>query len=136
MQQIDEKTIMHLLQRADEAKEQAYAPYSDFRVGACLLDDKGNEYLGCNVENAAYGCAICAERTAVTKAVSEGSRSFTAIAITADSEDAAYPCGICRQVLTEFSPDMVVIASNNGFSQYSVHTAAELLPHAFSAKDL
>ena len=94
-----------LFQKALVAAQSAYAPYSRFRVGAALLSDDGTVFLGCNVENRSYGLSICAERTAVTKAVSEGHRSFRALAIaTPDSEVPVGPCGACRQVLSEFMP--------------------------------
>lgn len=126
-----EQQIHDLLKQAEVAKQNAYVPYSHFHVGACLVDDKGNRYLGCNVENASYGAAICAERTAVTKAVSMGAQKFQAIAITSDSDQPTYPCGICRQVLVEFAPDMTVICANAALDQYTVHKASELLPHYF-----
>ena len=128
---LDENTIQILLEKAREAKEQAYAPYSGYRVGACLLLPDGRMYTGCNVENAAYGDTICAERTAIVKAVSEGERRFCAIAITADGEGIAYPCGSCRQVLSEFGLDTLVIASNRQL-QYHIQTVGSLLPHSFS----
>ena len=94
-----------LFLKASTAALQAYAPYSKFRVGAALLSDEGKVFLGCNVENRSFGLTVCAERTAVLKAVSEGSRSFRALAIsTPDSENPVGPCGACRQVISEFMP--------------------------------
>lgn len=133
---LPESTIKHLLEKAEAAKHNSYSPYSKFRVGACLLDDVGNEYMGCNVENASYGVAICAERTALTKAVSQGARRFQAIAVTSDSDKPTYPCGICRQALVEFSPDMYVISANAKLDEYTVYKASELLPHYFSGADM
>lgn len=127
-------TDERLIELATQAMEKAYAPYSGYRVGACLLDVDGNTYTGCNIENASYGATICAERSAVARAVSEGARRFTAIAVVG-SGSVAWPCGICRQVLNEFSEDMRVIAGQAG-KGYEVATLQELLPHSFGAKDL
>jgi len=98
-----------LLSRAEEARRNAYAPYSKFRVGAALLAKDGRVFDGCNVENSSFGLSICAERNALFKAVSEGAREFDAIAVTAGSEQGASPCGACRQALYEFAPDLWVI---------------------------
>jgi cytidine deaminase len=95
---------MELLQHAAKALENSYAPYSRFRVGAALLTEDGQVFTGCNVENASYGLSNCAERTAVFKAVSNGKKSFRAIAIVSDRTNPVYPCGACRQVLREFNP--------------------------------
>ena len=96
---LDQDAILELLREARAAKEFAYAPYSGFRVGASVLMEDGRIFSGCNVENAAYGDTICAERTAILKAVSNGSRTLVAIAITGDSAELTYPCGSCRQVI-------------------------------------
>jgi cytidine deaminase len=94
---------------AEKARRQAYAPFSNFRVGAALLTRSGKVVHGCNVENSSYGLACCAERTAIFKAVSEGEREFTAIAVTAGAErSGSAPCGACRQVMFEFAPEMPV----------------------------
>lgn len=104
-----------LLKKAHEAMELAYAPYSGFRVGAALLTQSGKIFTGCNVENASFGATCCAERTAVYKAISEGERSFRAIAVVSSGERPTAPCGICRQVLSEFSDDMAVyFCGSNG----------------------
>lgn len=123
-----------LIQMATEAMERAYAPYSGYKVGACLLSEDGRTFTGCNVENASFGATICAERTAVTKAVSEGARRFTAIAVVG-SGSPAWPCGICRQVLNEFSDHMRVIAGQAG-KGYESALLTELLPHSFGPEDL
>ena len=123
-----------LVQMATEAMEKAYAPYSGYKVGACLLSEDGRTFTGCNVENASFGATICAERTAVTKAVSEGARRFTAIAVVG-SGSPAWPCGVCRQVLNEFSDHMRVIAGQAG-KGYESALLAELLPHSFGPDDL
>ena len=97
-----------LMAEAEKAREQAYAPYSKFSVGAALLTRAGRIVSGCNVENASFGLSICAERNAVWKAVSEGEREFVAVAVTAGHSGGASPCGACRQVLHEFAPELVV----------------------------
>ena len=123
-----------LVKRATEAMEMAYAPYSKYRVGACLLTEDGRLFTGCNIENAAYGSTICAERCAVCKAVSEGARRFAAIAVVG-SASYAWPCGSCRQVLNEFSPDMRVIAGHAGHG-FEAAQLKELLPHGFGPESL
>lgn len=133
MQEIEKEK---LITKAVEAKEAAYVPYSHFRVGAALLTKSGKIYTGCNVENVSYGATNCAERTAIFKAVSEGEREFEAIAINGDHKDYLPPCGICRQVLSEFGEaDMKVILSNST-EDYKEITLGELLPDAFSSKNL
>jgi cytidine deaminase len=109
----------------------AYIPYSHFAVGAALKCMDGSVYTGFNIENAALGSTICAERTACVKAVSEGKRSFRRIAIYADSENWCTPCGACRQFLAEFSPDMEVLCAKAG-SRYVSYKLSELLPHTFN----
>jgi cytidine deaminase len=122
-----------LVARAMAARERAYAPYSGYRVGAALLGRSGRVYTGCNVENAVYPLCICAERTAVVKAVSEGEREFVALAVI--TENGGSPCGSCRQTLREFGDDIaVLIADARG--DYRETTIAELLPDSFSATDL
>lgn len=122
---------IELLDIANKAREKAYCPYSNFRVGAALLTGSGNVFTGVNVENASYGATTCAERTAVFKAVSEGEMNFQAIAIASDSDDYIYPCGICRQVLYEFNDGSmkVICGKNNG--EYKLYTLKELLPDVF-----
>jgi len=128
-------TFEELLKKADEAKKSAYAPYSGFRVGAALLSKSGRVYVGANVENAALSVCCCAERVALYGAVLCGEKDFEAIAITSDSDKAAYPCGVCRQALYEFSPRMNIVASNNAL-EYSIKRLDKLLPDAFSGKDM
>ncbi|MFA6860009.1 MAG: cytidine deaminase [Clostridia bacterium] len=127
-------TEKYLLEQAQKAKEFAYTPYFHFRVGAALLTESGKVYTGCNVENAA-GSSICAERTALVKAVSEGECSFKAIAIVSDGDDFIYPCGVCRQALVEFSPDMKVV-TENAKNEIKIFTLDELLPNFFGPKSL
>jgi len=121
-----------LIMQAKLAMEQAYAPYSRFRVGAALLGASGRIYRGCNIENAAYSPTICAERTAVVKAVSEGERQFKALAVVAETEEVITPCGVCRQVLAEFFDDQVVILLANPGGQVRKTNLSELLPGAFT----
>ena len=128
-----------LMASAVAAREYAYSPYSGYRVGAALLGKSGKLYTGCNVENAGYTPTNCAERTAVFKAVSEGEREFTAIAVVGGSGDdidpACTPCGVCRQVLAEFcDPTMPVILGEP--NSLRVMTLEELLPFAFTSKNL
>ena len=118
-----------LLEMATSARERAYAPHSNDRVGAALLGQSGKIYTGCNVENAAYGATICAERTAVVKAVSEGELVFVAIAVV--TANGGTPCGICRQVLAEFSPDMRVIVADAEGRIHMECALADLLPASF-----
>jgi len=123
-----------LLQLANEARANAYVPYSGFAVGAALLCKDGSVYTGVNVENAAYGPSICAERTAIFKAISEGNRRFVKLAVTCES-DHCRPCGVCRQVMFEHAPDMEVLMGNpEGF--FVRTTVRELLPDGFSLKHL
>ena len=136
MKQIHEFEVKKMLRMAAEAKERAYAPYSNFRVGACLKASSGAYYLGCNIENAAFTPTNCAERTAMFKAVYEGERQFEAIAIVSDSLNQTAPCGVCRQVLAEFCPpDMPVICADRD-GNYEVHELRELIPMAFTKKDI
>lgn len=128
--QMDNTTINQLIAAAQAAQEKAYAPYSNFRVGAALLTAAGQVITGCNVENAAYSLCNCAERTAVFTAVAAGQRDFQAIAIVGESELPCAPCGACRQVLVEFNPDLQVIMANPQ-GERLIMKAAELLPNYF-----
>lgn len=119
-----------LFLEAIEARKNAYAPYSQFAVGAALLSKEGEVFRGCNIENASSCVTICAERTAVFKAVSEGIRDFIAIAVAADTQNLCSPCGSCRQVLVEFNPEMEVIMGNLSDIKESMK-AWELLPEFF-----
>ena len=119
-----------LIKKAGVAKENAYAPYSGFRVGAAVLTKEGVCYTGCNVENASYGLTCCAERVALFTAIAAGERDFRAIAIISDVEEYITPCGACRQTLIEFNPDMEVIMANNK-GEYQTSKASDLLPAAF-----
>ncbi len=127
-------TDEELFERACAMLDRAYAPYSHFRVGACLLAEDGRAFTGCNIENASYGATICAERTAAAKAVSEGATKFLAIAIAGES-GAPWPCGICRQFLREFGPGMRVIVGRKG-GPFETATLEQLLPHSFGPEEL
>jgi len=118
-----------LLSAARDARENAYAPYSHFAVGAALDSGEGHVFLGCNVENASYGLTMCAERVAVGTAITAGYRRFTAIAIAGPDGVVTAPCGACRQVLAEFNPDMTVVYTT--LDGAVTTTIAELLPHSF-----
>jgi cytidine deaminase len=122
----------NLISQAKISREMAYAPYSKFRVGAAVLSKSNKIFLGCNVENSSYGATICAERSAVTAAVTNGENSFKAIAIIASAGDYCFPCGICRQVLSEFSKDgemdVIVCKPEGNFKCYKLKN---LLPEAF-----
>jgi cytidine deaminase len=125
-----------LIKEALNAREMAYVPYSTFKVGAALLAKDGTVYKGCNIENAGYSMTNCAERTAFFKAISEGVRDFVKLAVVADTEGPCSPCGACRQVISEFcDPEMEVILTNLK-GDVQVTTVSELLPGAFSPKDL
>jgi cytidine deaminase len=130
-----DQQMVVLRERAFAAMDRAYAPYSGFRVGAALLSSDGSVSEGCNVENASYPAGICAERAAVATAVSRGSRAFEAIVIATEAEEPSPPCGICRQVLVEFSPHMTIVSVNRaGRDQRWV--LDELLPMAFTPQSL
>jgi cytidine deaminase len=130
-----------LISEALAAREFAYTPYSHFNVGAALLTAKGKVYRGCNIESATYTPTNCAERTAIFKAVSEGERDFCAIAIVGGPAgkapvDYCFPCGVCRQVMTEFCKKDFVLIIAKSEDDYKEYTLDEILPHAFSEEDL
>lgn len=136
MKELNRFEIAKMIALASEARERAYAEYSHFRVGACLKAQSGAYYLGCNIENASYTPTVCAERTAMFKAVYEGERKFEALAIISDSENYTSPCGVCRQVLSEFcEADMPVILANKA-GEYKLISIGELLPLAFTKGDM
>jgi len=136
---MNKKVINLLITEAQKARKMAYAPYSNYLVGAALVVPSGNIYTGCNVENASYGLTNCAERTAIFKAVSEGQRHIDAIAIVGaplmdEPSDYAYPCGSCRQVMSEFLPESgnieVIVAKS--LDDYKIFKLSELLPNSFN----
>ena len=122
-----------LVARAMQAREHAYAPYSDYKVGAAVLAKSGQVYDGSNVENAVYPLSTCAERVAIVKAVSEGEREFVALAVA--TKNGGSPCGSCRQILREFGKETVVLVAD-AMGSYRETSVAELLPDSFSATNL
>ncbi|MGV3024374.1 cytidine deaminase [Clostridium thermobutyricum] len=126
-----------LIKEAIKARENAYCPYSNFKVGAAVLFEDGEIYTGCNIENASFGATICAERTAIFTAVSKGNTKLKAIALIGDLNGYTYPCGMCRQVMSEFAENgdiKVYIVKNE--TDYLVKTLDELMPGSFTRKDL
>ncbi|XP_012514718.1 PREDICTED: cytidine deaminase [Propithecus coquereli] len=133
---LDAKDIKQLLLSCQEAKKLAYCPYSHFPVGAALLTSDGKVFSGCNIENASYPLSVCAERTAIQKAVSEGYKDFRAMAVTSDvQDDFVSPCGACRQVMREFGTNWAVYMTKPD-GTYIVKTVEELLPDSFGPEDL
>ncbi len=125
----------HLAEEAIKAKQHALPVYSNFYVGAALITIGNKVYTGCNVESSSYSLTICAERTAIFKAISEGEREFKAIAVAADTEDYISPCGACRQVISDLCGEIDIILVNSS-GDYIVKKTSELLPFAFGDKDL
>ena len=119
-----------LITAAKKAMEFAYAPYSNFKVGAALLSADGNVYTGCNIENSSYGATNCAERTAIFKAISEGEKDFTKIAIVSSEGKETFPCGICLQVMAEFMPKGIIILENEN-GEIKEYLVSDFLPLAF-----
>ena len=135
--ELSEMLIQSLIETAVKQLRFSYTPYSHFKVGAALLAADGTIYTGCNIENAAYTPTNCAERTAFFKAVSEGERDFTGIAISGDADDYLYPCGVCRQVMSEFCKAdtfQIILVKEDG--TYKIFTLEELLPGAFTETEL
>ena len=133
--------ITELIRRATQMRALSYCPYSGFSVGAALLTGDGDIYTGCNVENAAYGASICAERTAFVKAISEGESSFKAIAIVGgkgpEAENYSFPCGECRQFMREFcDPDTFAVIAARNASDYKSYVLRDLLPESFGPGNL
>ena len=124
---------IELLQQAAVAREAAYSPYSGYNVGAALLCEDGTVYTGCNVENISYGGTICAERTAVVKAVSEGRKLYNKIAISVSGDEPGIPCGICLQFLSEFvGPDFIIICGNCR-NEFTVYSFTQIMPAVFQS---
>jgi cytidine deaminase len=126
------KTVEKLLEAAKKVKENAYAPYSHFHVGAALITDTGEIFTGCNVENTSYGLTICAERNAIFKMISDGEHRIAEILVIGDTEEFLPPCGACRQVMTEFSTNDTVVYLCNKQGQWQKATMGELMPFTFS----
>ena len=118
-----------LIKKAQEVSKNAYAPYSNFFVGACVLAESGKTYVGCNVENASYGLAICAERNALANAIANGEKMFSAIAIYSPKMENCLPCGACRQVIFEFGKEIEIVTQIQ--NEFKVHKISELLPEGF-----
>lgn len=128
---------IELIKKAIEARELAYCPYSNFKVGAAALFEDGKIYTGCNIENASYGATNCAERTAIFNGVAQGNRKLLALALIGDTNNFTYPCGICRQVICEFAEnkDMKIYIIKNE-NEVIVKTLDEIVPGAFTKADL
>ncbi len=129
---MSDSRLDRLVQAALDSRKSAYAPFSKFLVGAAIEDAQGRIHTGCNIENASYGLTVCAERTAVLKAVSEGVREFVRIAVAAETDPLTPPCGACRQVLAEFCDDLEIVMVNPAGKTESVRLK-DLLPRAFRA---
>ena len=129
--ELDEKLVLEYVDKAIMARENAYAPYSKFKVGAVLVDENGNETSGANIENASYGLSNCAERSAIFAAASKGMRKIKLIAVVADTTGPVSPCGACRQVIKEFADDDTIIILGNLKRDYKLMTMEELLPYGF-----
>ena len=127
--------LEQLIEVAKEARQQSVAPFSTFRVGAAVKTESGKIYTGCNIESASYGLTVCAERVAIWKALSEGERKFTALAVVADTETLTPPCGTCRQIIWEFARGATIVFANLT-GQSEVFQIADLLPRAFDARFL
>ena len=133
----DAKKLDELMNLAVEARERSYAPYSKYRVGAALLTKDGTVYQGCNIENASFTPTICAERTAFFKAIYDGVRDFEAIAIIGSGDLPAFPCGVCRQVMSEFCDGRFIISvANRDRSEVVTETLEQMMPHRFGPMDL
>lgn len=124
-----------LTERARQARELAYVPYSKFAVGAAVLTDDGEIFTGCNIENSSFGMTLCAERVAIFKAVSAGHRHLKAIAVVGDTKGPVSPCGACRQVMTEFMPSSATVTLTNLTGKTETLSLKEVLPFAFFLKD-
>ncbi len=127
--------LQKLIEAAKNARENASAPFSDFKVGAALLTNDDEIFTGCNIENASYGLTMCAERVAIFKAISEGRREFQKIVVAADTEDLTPPCGACRQIIWEFCGDVEVVLTNLDGKTETMRMS-ELFPRAFDSKFL
>jgi cytidine deaminase len=132
---MEKNTDHDLVDAAREARENAYAPYSNFKVGAAVKTEDGKIYIGCNVESASYGLTVCAERVAIWKGISRGEKRFSRIAVVVDTEELTPPCGVCRQIIWEFCGDVPVILANL-VGKTETLQMVELLPRAFDSKFL
>jgi len=132
---LSEQKFESLIQAALNARNQSVAPFSEFQVGAAVQTEAGKVYTGCNIESASYGLTVCAERVAVWKALSEGERHFTALAVVADTDTLTPPCGTCRQIIWEFARHATIVFANLK-GQTEVFQMSDLLPRAFDARFL
>ena len=129
--------IKEYIKQANEILDRAYVPYSKFHVGAVVVDTEGNVYKGINVENASYGLAICAERNAISSAVTEGMKKIDLIVITGNTDEPISPCGMCRQVIREFAtPDTRIVLATSKNDNYIVWTLEEMIPYSFGPEHL
>jgi cytidine deaminase len=127
-----DKRLLKLVRMALRARKRAYAPYSRFQVGCAIRDGKGKIHTGCNVENASYPATICAERTAIAKMVSRGSRDIKLVVVATPSEEPCFPCGVCLQVISEFGRDASVLAVNGTGTRFRTARMSDLYPASFS----
>ena len=136
MKDLSMEQIRMLVNTAIQARENAYAPYSHFKVGAAVLGTDGKVYTGCNIENASYGAALCAERVAIAGCISDKKRHICRIAICSTSGNETFPCGICRQVMSEFMDEdsQIILETKDG--GFHVYTLAELLPYSFNSDSM
>jgi cytidine deaminase len=120
-----------LLKEARNAKKMSYSPYSNFRVGAAILTSNNKIYTGTNIENSSYGATVCAERVAIFKAISDGEKKIKTIAITSDKKDIVFPCGICRQVISEFALKEIEIVCSTDILEFKVYSLSDIMPNLF-----
>lgn len=130
------KMIKELINKAIQAREKSYSPYSNFKVGASVMGESGKIYSGCNIENAAYSPTICAERVAIFKAISNGEREIKKIALIGSTDSFTYPCGVCRQVMTEFASDDFEIIVAKNIEEYVSYSLDDLMPNSFRVRDM
>lgn len=130
------KMIKELINKAIQAREKSYSPYSNFKVGASVMGESGKIYSGCNIENAAYSPTICAERVAIFKAISNGEREIKKIALIGSTDSFTYPCGVCRQVMTEFASDDFEIIVAKNIEEYMSYSLDDLMPNSFRVRDM
>lgn len=130
------KMIKELINKAIQAREKSYSPYSNFKVGASVMGESGKIYSGCNIENVAYSPTICAERVAIFKAISNGEREIKKIALIGSTDSFTYPCGVCRQVMIEFASDDFEIIVAKNIEEYVSYSLDDLMPNSFRARDM
>ena len=133
---LSEKEILDYIDEINLLLEKAYVPYSKFPVAALLIDENGNKHKGVNVENASFGLTICAERNAITTAVTENMKKIKVLVVTGNTPEPISPCGACRQVIKEFSDSETVIILANKDNKYKIISLEELLPYSFGPEDL